>query len=171
MKRLRKNLRCGFTLVELLIVIAIIGALSATMSVITTGTTAKAKAAAIASNVEACKSAAVMYTLNTEVDVSDKTADDVLAEVIKTWKDFSKGAVKYEAVTGTEGQGSEKWAITVDFTGDPEKEAIKTELAKIKGYGKYGDDNGDSRVKTGKFKVVLTTGEITSETVTTNEGS
>ena len=166
-----KHVHNGFTLVELLIVIAIIGALSATMSVITTGTTAKAKAAAIASNVEACKSAAVMYTLNAEEDVSEKTADDVLAEVIKTWKDFSKGAVKYEAVTGDTGKGSDKWAITVDFTGDPEKEAIKTELAKIKGYGKYGSDNGDSRVKTGKFKVVLTTGEITSETVTENADS
>ena len=161
----------GFTLVELLIVIAIIGALSATMSIVTKGSTAKAKAAAIVSNVDVCKSAAVLYTLNAENDVSEKTADDVLAEVIKTWKDFGKGTVKYEAVTEDTGKGSDKWAITVDFTGDPEKEAIKTELAKIKGYGKYGNDNGDSRVNTGKFKVVLTTGEITSVAVTESAGS
>ncbi len=57
MKRTRK----GFTLVELLIVIAILGTLSAAMSVSVIGSTAKAKAATIASNVEACVNAAALY--------------------------------------------------------------------------------------------------------------
>ena len=162
-----KNVHKGFTLVELLIVIAIIGALSATMSVVTSGTTAKAKAAAIASNVETCKTAALLYVLNASDDASAKTADDILEASIKTWKDFSEGTVKYKAVTGNEGEGSENWAITVDFTGDPEKDTIIKELAKIKGYGKYGSTNGNTKVYTGKFKVILTTGEITSVEETT----
>ena len=172
-----KRLRYGFTLVELLIVIAIIGALSATMSVVTSGSTAKAKAAAIVSNVEACKSAAVLYVLNASVDISDKTADDVLKASVKAWVDFSdqtNGTIKYQAITGSEGQGSDAWAITVDFSGDPEKVNIRTELQKIKGYNKYNNNGSAAEIITTdttngyKFKVMLTTGEVLPFTASDN---
>ncbi len=56
-----KKMHKGFTLVELLIIIAIIGILSATMMVSVTGSTAKAKANAIANNVASCRLAASSY--------------------------------------------------------------------------------------------------------------
>ncbi|MBQ9434391.1 MAG: hypothetical protein IJU26_09270, partial [Synergistaceae bacterium] len=36
-----------------------------------------------------------------------------------------------------DGTGPDNWVITVDFSKDPEKDAIRTALMKIKGYGKY----------------------------------
>ncbi len=57
MKRTRK----GFTLVELLIVIAILTALTASLTINMSGATAKAKAAAVRANFDACKTAAMTY--------------------------------------------------------------------------------------------------------------
>ena len=170
-----KHVHNGFTLVKLLIVIAIIGSLSAVMSVVTSGS-AKAKAAAIASNVEACKSAAVLYVLNASEDVSAKKADDVLKASIKSWVDFSdstNGTIKY---TGTEDKGSDKWAITVDFSGDPEKVDIRKALQKIKGYNKYNNNGNAAEIITEdttngyKFKVILTTGEVLPVTTNSSNG-
>ncbi len=56
-----KKARKGFTLVELLIVVAILATLTAAMTASISGTTAKAKAAMIANNVEVMKSAATQY--------------------------------------------------------------------------------------------------------------
>lgn len=99
MKRTRK----GFTLVELLIVVAILATLSAAMTMAVSGSTAKAKAATIASNVNACINAARLYAINNAGDDLDKlTADDVLYESMPTWKDFKLDAgvkgVSYEAL-------------------------------------------------------------------------
>ena len=57
MKRTRK----GFTLVELLIVIAVLGALSAAMTMASKTATAKAKAASIVNNLKICTSGAEIY--------------------------------------------------------------------------------------------------------------
>ena len=133
-----KYLRKGFTLVELLIVIAIIGALSATMSVVTSNSTAKAKAASIVANVNACRSAAALYIIDQGSEALDEiTADDVLNASIPKWTDFNRDGIKYAEVS--DGKGVDGWAITVNFESDPERETIKTELQKIKGYKNYND--------------------------------
>lgn len=58
-----KKMRKGFTLVELLIVIAIIATLSAAMSVSGSNANAAAKASTIYTNINAIKTAAVLYQL------------------------------------------------------------------------------------------------------------
>lgn len=160
------NIHKGFTLVELLIVIAIIVALSAAMSVVTSGATAKAKASAIVSNVDTCRSAAALYIMDAAGDVSTTKADDVLKASLKSWVDFSdstSGTIKY---AGTNDTGSDKWAITVDFSGDPENVNIRKELQKIKGYNKYDNSGTLTEIITNdaangyKFKVILTTVEV-----------
>ncbi|MEG1602950.1 MAG: prepilin-type N-terminal cleavage/methylation domain-containing protein, partial [Cloacibacillus sp.] len=55
--------RKGFTLVELLIVIIIIGILAGMMMLATAGVIAKAEATRIVSNLRTLKSAAIMYQL------------------------------------------------------------------------------------------------------------
>ena len=84
-----RNTRKGFTLVELLIVVAILATLTAAMTVSVTGTTAKAKAATIASNVEAFVNVARLYCAdNTDGDISSATTDTVIEAYIGKWKDL-----------------------------------------------------------------------------------
>ena len=170
--------RKGFTLVELLIVVAIMATLSATMTMAVSSSTARAKASTIASNVNACRNAAMAFSVTEGADnVASLTADDVLFAKLPSWKDFSNtnNAIKYEAVTGDDGKGPGKWAITVDFSGDNEKDAIVDELQKINGYNesyttvdatsgtaivvKNTATDGASNGKY-KFKVTLLSGKI-----------
>lgn len=133
-----KKARKGFTLVELLIVVAILATLTATMTYSVSGSTAKAKAAAIANNVEAMKGAAKLYAIDdsrTLDNFADLTADEVLFAQFPAWKDFNEGGtIKYAAVAS--GKGQDNWAVTVDFSADNEKDAIKAALQAMKGYNK-----------------------------------
>ena len=112
MKRTRK----GFTLVELLIVVAILATLTAAMTASISGSTAKAKAATIASNVNACVEAARMYCtahMDDGTDISTITTDVALGEYIGKWLDMkaTDASVLY---TGLE---REKYAASKAVTG------------------------------------------------------
>ena len=175
-----RKARKGFTLVELLIVVAIMATLTAAMTMAVSGSTAKAKASTIASNVNACRNAAMAYSITEGADsIANLTADDVLFAKLPSWKDFNNtnNKIKYAAVTGDDGTGPEKWAITVDFSGDGEKDAIVKELEAINGYNKSyssATDGGTEIFKKAKaadgddpavdatysFKVTLLSGKI-----------
>ena len=161
--------RRGFTLVELLIVIAILGALSAVMTMSYTGSTAKAKASAILSNVEACKQAASMYYLDhmQESDTLDgATTSDVLSAYLPNWADLSRTGLTITYTADDEddtGKGRENWNITVDFDGDGEKANIAEQLAKTPGYGTYkgvGETTATNKLNDNHFKVTLWNGQI-----------
>ena len=180
-KKMRK-VRKGFTLVELLIVVAILATLTASMTMAVSGSTAKAKAATIASNVSACRNAAMTYAVTYGTDgIDELTADDVLFDALPSWKDFANdnNNIKYAAdlTSGTakDGKGRDNWAITVDFSKDPEKDTVVEELQKINGYNnsyknatdtgtaiisKSTTNNGKTTAGKYKFKVTLLSGKI-----------
>lgn len=159
-----KKLRKGFTLVELLIVIAVLGALAATMAISSQKATGLAKAQSIVNNLNSCKVAAFLYySENRDDDLASKTAGEFLkdgSEYIPNWKKFSEKGTKYSAGTG---QGFGIWDVKVDFTGDADAKGITTALKAIRGF----DDIGNNQ----NFTIELSTGKITAGDASTSGGS
>ena len=167
-----RKTRKGFTLVELLIVVAILATLTAAMTTSITGSTAKAKAAVIAANVEEFVKAARMYCADNEnLDISTKKTDDVLGAYIGKWADMKEAeSVKYEAADITNTNNTltpeKTWCVKVTIS-DGDKANIIAELEKIPGFGKYGatEENAKSVVATnndGTFYVRLWNGTVTA---------
>ena len=175
-----RNKRRGFTLIELMIVAAIVSTFSTVMTVSMSGSTAKAKATAITSNVNACIEAAAMYAANHEpYELASKTADDVLKACMPKWADYSdtenKDVITYTALKSDKDKGADNWAVVVDFGNDPDKVSIKESLQKIKGYGKYYTDAGEAENIMGgdvySFKVMLNSGKIVPDDTKKEEDS
>ena len=133
MKRTRK----GFTLVELLIVVAILGALAAVMTVSSGSSIAKAKATALANNLRVCTAGAQIYYLDHADDgttnLSTITTKAMLNAQVPNFADFGDGNVKYESEDISGATPPESWGVKITLSG-VEAEPIATALHNIKGF-------------------------------------
>ena len=129
--------RKGFTLVELLIIVAIIGALAAVMMVSSGSSIAKTKATAIANNLRICTTAAQLYYLesgDSDTDVDSITGKQVLSATVPNFADFSTGNVTY---VSDDTAGHTAWNVTVELSGADSLDILKS-LKTINGFKSIG---------------------------------
>lgn len=176
-----KKTRKGFTLVELLIVVAVLATLTGVMMTSVGTSTAKAKAATISTNVSTCVNAIAAYYTATASEGNDKALNAVMLEAIPQFGSYAKDTnnlIKYTLKSDASDKTDvTKWTMTVDFSGDPDKDGIREALMKVRGYeGAYtadatvdtaftaptGDIWGTTTTKNYKFKVTLYNGTISA---------
>lgn len=149
------NMRKGFTLVELLIVIIIIGVLAAAM-LLSSGTASdSAKASNVVSNMRSLKTACVLFYKD-NMDACEAVAPglpsdpDLAAGIdpLKKYMDNPNISDKYKIVTGTvddNGTTYNRWFVEFDLAGAGYDSGVKDKLkgqAKSVGLYKAKDNAG-----------------------------
>jgi len=119
-----KKARKGFTLVELLIVVAILGILSVSMMMAVGGTTAKAKASMIASNFDAARTAVAAYYAGHIMDtnLASTDANTMIKDGLGNWEKLKSGKAITYGASGTIKEGNV--VVSADFTNDPSSKDI-----------------------------------------------
>lgn len=145
------NMRKGFTLVELLIVIIIIGVLAAAM-LLSSGTASdSAKASNVVSNMRSLKTACVLFYKD-NMDVCEEAAktntlpsDPNLAggiDPLKKYMDNPRISANYKIVTGTVKEGASttynRWFVKFDLNSEGYDAGVKDKLkGQAKSVGLY----------------------------------
>lgn len=90
----------GFTLIEMLVVIAIIAILVAIIVPTVTSATSKAKAATDAANLRSAMAEANIYVLSNDIDISGSTDVDLTSHVQSFTSQSGDGALKVVGNSG-----------------------------------------------------------------------
>lgn len=135
--------RKGFTLVELLIVVAIIGVLAATMSMSAGNATAVAKASTIYSNIRNIKSAALVYQVQqgdqfSEKNLSKAALEDLIDLDVYNKTNDKDNNIQYKIVAG--GASGEGAYVICNFNDDGDNAAIADALKNYKDVRIEGDE-------------------------------
>ncbi len=120
-------MRKGFTMVELLVVISIIGVLGATMMLSSRSASTTAKGMNVINNLRILKEAAAMYYLDnidTAESVTDATTLNGDTGILKEYVDNPDSFSGYSFEITTD----KKWYVKYDFSSDPDKDELKKRL-------------------------------------------
>lgn len=108
-KKMKKGNK-GFTLVELMVVVVIIGVLTAIAVPVYNNATSKAKINAIAANLRIINGAISQFQANnagenpTFTEADDKTTNDLVPDYIQSWPNNNPKGVTYKVETTEDGK-------------------------------------------------------------------
>ena len=161
-----KKIRNGFTLVELLIVIVVLGVISGSMLFSSGKSVAAAKAVKIVENMRLMRSAAMEYyfeNINNSPSVANNSHGfrqimrKYLGELAEkagnsdktSEKGIVNGDIKYIIMPGSNDAADEEWFVKCDFTNDPDREAIVEKLVELASKAQLlNDRNNEERTYT-----------------------